>query len=267
MMSIYIRTVATVAPGLTDWSAAAAVLTGAVPYQTAPIAKYKTTLLPSNETRRMTETTRLAFAVLEGCLADISHRDLPSVFASYSSDVVNLDALCTQLARDPAMISPTKFHNSVANAPAGYWSIATGSRAPSTAIAAGSATFVVGLLEAAMIANAERTDVVYACYDIASPATLATHRPIANAFASGWLLSPTITSDSIGKVTFNTDGGSESTLTPGPLEDLRRSNPSARALPLLRAVALGNATTLQYFGQHAADSTTGWTLNYEPTFR
>ncbi|MCT7018444.1 beta-ketoacyl synthase chain length factor, partial [Salmonella enterica] len=64
-------------------------------------------------------------------------------------------------------LSPTRFHNSVHNAPAGYWTIATGCHATSSAITAGHASFGAGLLEAATLAATEQRPVLLVCSDIA----------------------------------------------------------------------------------------------------
>ena len=60
-------------------------------------------------------------------------------------DLAITDYMCETLATDPTAVSPTKFHNSVHNAAAGYWTIAAGAMEPATAI---SADFAMGLLEA-----------------------------------------------------------------------------------------------------------------------
>ena len=51
---------------------------------------------------------------------------LPSVFASTHGDLAITDYMCETLATDPTAVSPTKFHNSVHNAAAGYWTIGYG---------------------------------------------------------------------------------------------------------------------------------------------
>src|SRR3546814_16767116 len=51
---------------------------------------------------------------------------LPSVFASTHGDLPIMDYMCATLASEPRTISPTKFHNSVHNAAAGYWTIGSG---------------------------------------------------------------------------------------------------------------------------------------------
>jgi len=55
---------------------------------------------------------------------------------------------CKTLASDDRSISPTRFHNSVHNAPAGYWGIASGAMTPATVLCAHDASFGAGLLEA-----------------------------------------------------------------------------------------------------------------------
>ena len=52
----------------------------------------------------------------------------PTVFTSSSGDGDNVHEICETLAAADRQVSPTRFHNSVHNAPAGYWSIATRSR-------------------------------------------------------------------------------------------------------------------------------------------
>ncbi len=70
---------------------------------------------------------------------------LPSVFVSTYGDLAITENLCETLTGSPLDLSPTRFHNSVHNAAAGYWTIGTGAMAPATAISAG---FAMGLLEA-----------------------------------------------------------------------------------------------------------------------
>ena len=83
--------------------------------------------------------------------------------------------MCATLARTPTLISPIKFHNSVHNAAAGYWSIGTGSLAPYTAISAFEYTFAAGLLEAATQVVCEHRPVLYVAFDIESKGALCDH--------------------------------------------------------------------------------------------
>jgi len=98
--------------------------------------------------------------------------ELPSVFASTHGDLAITDYMCATLAEDPRAISPTKFHNSVHNAAAGYWTIGAGCLRPATALSAHRASFVQGLLEAlAQLACGEEA-VLLAAYDTAGTGPL-----------------------------------------------------------------------------------------------
>ena len=123
-------------------------------------------LLPPNERRRAPDTVALALAVAQAACTNAG-RDpalLPTVFASTYGDMAITDYMCGTLARAPTMLSPTRFHNSVHNAAAGYWSIATGCRQPYCALGAGAYTFAAGLFAAALQACADETDVLLVAY-------------------------------------------------------------------------------------------------------
>jgi hypothetical protein len=80
--------------------------------------------------------------------------------------------MCATLASDPKQISPTKFHNSVHNAAAGYWTIGSGCMAPATAISAYDASFAQGLIEAIGQLAADESRVLLVGYDAQSPGPL-----------------------------------------------------------------------------------------------
>ena len=176
-----------------------------------------------------------------------SRTTLSAVFASSTGDgpIVGgmLDALAT--AGDERVVSPTQFHNSVHNAAAGYWSIATGSRAPATCIGAHDDTFAAALLTAAAEHAASGSPVLLCCYDHPLPPPLDAVRPIGPGFAAAFVLGqgagPTI------DLAYASDPASAA--SPEPWTDLAR-NPAARALPLLRALARAEAACLAwpYFG-------------------
>jgi hypothetical protein len=109
------------------------VLAGATEYRAAPTVLAPPVLLPPAERRR---ASRLVKAALGVGLEAINHAGadaaaLATVFTSSSGDGHNCHALCETLASDDRQVSPTRFHNSVHNAAAGYWGIATGAMAPS----------------------------------------------------------------------------------------------------------------------------------------
>lgn len=135
--------------GLPDWDTARTFANGGNVPSDAP-ATPSPRVLASNERRRAPETVAVALDVaLAACQA--AGRDpatLPSVFASTHGDLRITDYMCTTLASDPLSLSPTRFHNSVHNAAAGYWTIGAHAHAPATAISAYRGSFAQGLLEA-----------------------------------------------------------------------------------------------------------------------
>ena len=98
---------------------------------------------------------------------------LPSVFTSAHGDLAINDYMCSTLASEPTLISPTKFHNSVHNAAAGYWTIATGCHEASTALTAFDASFGAGLLEAASQCQADARPVLLVAVDVEAAGALA----------------------------------------------------------------------------------------------
>jgi hypothetical protein len=145
--------------------------------------------------------------------------------------------LCS-VSPDPEL-SPTAFHNSVHNAPSGYWSIATGCRAPSTSLCCHDASFAAGLLEAAVQATVGDRAVALIAYDVRYPEPLNSARPIGANFGAGLVLSPRPTAASFARIRLELGSGSgaASAMASAGLEELRRGTPAARCLPILAALA------------------------------
>ena len=166
------------ANGLPTWNDAVAFARdGTLPDN--PPTRPSPQLLAPNERRRAPESVAVALEVaLAACSA--SGRDparLPSVFASTHGDLAITDYVAATLASEPRALSPTKFHNSVHNAAAGYWTIGTGCTAPTTAISAYDASFAQGLLEALSLLAAGHEAVLLAAYDGQATGPLAAVSP------------------------------------------------------------------------------------------
>jgi hypothetical protein len=144
------------------------------------------------------------------------------------------------LASAERQLSPTRFHNSVHNAAAGYWSIATGATPASNALCAYDASFAAGLLEALTQVAIERTAVLLIAYDASYPEPLRTVRPIPDAFAVAMVLAPHVGPAALGKIEAHLSGAPADTIAE-PLESLRRAIPAARSLPLLAQLARSGA--------------------------
>lgn len=152
--------------GLPSWEAARSFARdGALP-EDAP-RRPAPELLAANERRRAPDTVLLALEVaLAACKA--AGRDpatLPSVFASTHGDLGITDYMGQTLATDPRAISPTRFHNSVHNAAAGYWTIGAGCTHPATAVSAFNASFAEALLEALVQLRSDAEAVLLVAYD------------------------------------------------------------------------------------------------------
>ncbi|MCJ0826435.1 beta-ketoacyl synthase chain length factor [Luteimonas sp. 50] len=180
------------ANGLPDWPAARAFARGDAQPGDAP-ARPSPQLLAPNERRRAPDTVAIALeAALAACTA--AGRDpatLPSVFASTHGDLGITDYMCATLASDPRAISPTRFHNSVHNAAAGYWTIGAGCHAPSTAISSFDASFAQGLLEALAQLAAGAEAVLLSAYDGHAAGPLAAVSPSQGLLAGALVLART----------------------------------------------------------------------------
>jgi beta-ketoacyl synthase-like protein len=239
MKPLAIEGVSLIGPGFADWAAARAVLTGQAPYAAAPTAVPAPALLPPNERRRSGLAVRIALAAGAAALAECGREaaGLATVFASSAADGDTCHAICEQLAGSDRLISPTRFHNSVHNAPAGYWSIATRSMAPSTSLSAYDASFCAGLLEAAALVEARGTAVLLVAFDAPYPEPLLAKRPLPAACGLGLVLAPAGAPAARAELRLALGQGAPSALADPALEALRRALPTARALPLLGLLA------------------------------
>ena len=203
-------------------------------------------LLAATERRRAPDSVLLAVEVAQqACImAGRDPRELPTVFASAHGDLAISDYLCATLARAPLELSPTRFHNSVHNAPSGYWTIAAGCMASSTAISAGATTFGAGLLEAILVARSEASAVLLVAYDVAAVGPLADVVPCHTAFAVALVMSP-MSPRAIARLRVQPAYG-VAELAPGAdvPHALHNANPAACSLPLLRALARREQGTL-----------------------
>jgi Beta-ketoacyl synthase, N-terminal domain len=234
---------AVLGPGLSDWPAARAVLAGEQPYRAAPTAAPAPALLPPNERRRSGLAVKVALAVGAAALAT-GARDaagLSTVFTSSTADGDTCHAICEQLAGSERLISPTRFHNSVHNAPSGYWSIATRSMAVSTSLCGYDASFGAGLIEACALLHAQRQPVMLIAYDAPYPEPLLSKRPVRDAFGLALLLAPPGGAAALARLELALTDDAPDTLADAGLESLRRNVPAARSLPLLGLLARGAA--------------------------
>jgi len=132
---------------------------------------------------------------------------------------------------------PTRFHNSVHNAPAGYWGIATGATAAANSLCAHDASFAAGLLEALCQVAVEHTAVLLIAYDASYPEPMRSVRPIPDAFGVALLLAPDASTRSLARLGLTLSEAPADRMADPALERLRTSIPAARSLPLLAQLA------------------------------
>jgi len=240
MNSVYLQSLGVVAPGLDDWPACRDVMTGQRQYRPAPIARFNAETLPPNERRRITPTIRIAMqAATEAMQGSTFAADsIATVFVTSNGDLAISDRLCSALTLPERPVSPIDFHNSVHNAPAGYWSIGSHCRQPSTSVSCGDASFAAGLLETVTQVLCDKHPVMLVSYEQPSPKTLANLHTVSVPFATALLVSqqPCETSLAELAITPVEQTGSASLQTTA-LEVLYRDNPAAQALLLLELVA------------------------------
>lgn len=232
-------------PHLSDFKALRALLAG----QTVnpPSARPTAAMLPPNERRRAPESVLLAVEVASQAVA-MSGRNaakLACVFSSSHGDQGITDYMCATLAQSPGEISPTRFHNSVHNAPVGYWTIATGCHATSAAVSAHRESFGAGLLEAAVQVVSEQQPVLLVCSDVAGPGPLGEVTGSSAAFGCALVLSPEAGTNTLATIDLQLAPGAAQTPTlPAPLAEWRQTSPSAAALDFFHALAEGRPTRI-----------------------
>ncbi|NNC24350.1 3-oxoacyl-ACP synthase [Salinisphaera sp. USBA-960] len=265
-MALFVNAVGVAAPGLDGWPETRAVLAGNANYAAVPLARFKPTLLPRNEARRAGATVKLAFRVAEQIVdADSAVPAMDAVFASAGGDVTIAEHMCRAVTAPEPLISPTKFHNSVHNAPAGYWGIATGWRGKATSLAAGRSGFAMALLEAWSVVMSDGHDVLLVVYDAEGSGPLHDARqPIHADFAVALWLSAA-PAEALA-VLSNPRPSSD---RPAPMADtdlqkLHAANPAARSLPLLRALATGRTETAVIETASVTGNIDNWAFDVRP---
>ncbi len=246
MSGVYLSAVGMLGPGLPDWQVAREILGGQRAYQHEPPAQPQAHILPPNERRRGAKSVRWAVAVAQEALdgAGITAAEAATVFASSSGDGETLHQMCEALARPLREVSPTRFHNSVHNAAAGYWSIGAGSRQPSVTLCAHDGSFAAGLIEATAQVLVDGTPVLLVVYDLPYPQPLAAVRKIGEPLAAALLLSPEPRASTLGAWRVAICEGVSATRFPETLPPGLCANPAAHALPLLASVARGVSETV-----------------------
>jgi beta-ketoacyl synthase-like protein len=163
---------------------------------------------------------------------------MSSVFASTHGDLAISDYMCATLAATPTLISPIKFHNSVHNAAAGYWTIGTHCNAPYTAVSAHHYTFGMGLLEALVqVVDAQRP-VLYVAFDVEGKGPLHAISQSEGLLGVGLVLEPAREHSSGARLSARMQSAVPITFPSSPVAELVAKNSMRYCLPLFEALAL-----------------------------
>ncbi len=149
-----------------NWLALRALLDGA-PLPEDKLKGPKPGIIPANERRRAPLPVRLAVESSWQATqdADVEPNTLTCVFVSGLGDTDLTDYMCKTLASEHKELSPTKFHNSVHNAPAGYWTISTGTMSAANSVAGYQESVSLTLLEAMIQCETEQKPMLLTFYD------------------------------------------------------------------------------------------------------
>ncbi len=241
-LQAFVTGIGLIAPGLPDWPSTARVLRGEEAHVPLPTVLPVPELLPSAERRRASRVIKISLGVgLEAAKhAGADPSTLATVFSASGADGHNCHTLCEQLAGEDRQISPTRFHNSVHNAAAGYWGIATRSMAPCQVIGAYDASFGAGLLDALAQVATEGQPVLLIAYDSEYPDPLRAKRDTPDCGGVALLLSPRA-DGALGALSVSPTAEKAEPMREASLESLRNAIPALRSLPLLSRVAKAEA--------------------------
>jgi Beta-ketoacyl synthase, N-terminal domain len=228
-------------PRLPGWDVASAVLAGIAEAPAATVRRPAPALLPPTERRRAPDTVALAIEVAARACAAAAMQpaELASVFATTHGDLAITDYLCANLLDSPLHTSPTRFHNSVHNAAAGYWCIAVGCHAPYTTVSVAGYSFGAGLLEALAQLASRAKPVLFVAYDAEATGPLASLVSSSGLVGAALVLAPRRSSATVAELRWSLgrEGPPRVTGTSPQNASLVSGNAMASALPLFETLA------------------------------
>ncbi len=218
----------------------------------------KPEVIPANERRRAPLPVRLAVETSwQACQnASLDSSTLGCVFVSGLGDTQLTDYMCKVLSGDNKALSPTKFHNSVHNAAAGYWTISTGCMQAANSVAGYEESVPLTLVESLIQAETEQRPILMTFYDAPVSPVLKPILKNEHAFSVSIILAPAslgLNSNHVYCASVEHHEQQAAQWPSGdwqePLASCYQTNPVARVLPLLE---LFNANSNGNNDQHSA---------------
>jgi hypothetical protein len=250
---VYLNDFQIIGPGFSDTQQVKSILSGTKNWQSTEMEKMVADCLPANERRRTTPIIKLAIQLAQQTVKQGDELISPAtVFASSDGDFSIVDNICSALCEPGKNVSPTQFHNSVHNAPAGYWAIAAKCQLSSTSISAGDASFAAGLLEAMTQVYSSQQPVLFIGYDYPAPFPLDEKRHFEFPFGVALLLSAEKQDETLAELSYTNIGNKAASICDArELADIQNGNPIAHVLPLLECVSRkeSKVINLPYYDQ------------------
>jgi len=209
----------------------------------------KPDVIPPRERRRAPLAVRIAVEVAMQAFenSSLQAEKTACVFASGMGDTSITDHMCRAVCTADKLLSPTKFHNSVHNAAAGYWTISTDCSRPANSVSAFQYTAALAMLESAIQCSVQRQPVLLVVFDIETPRPLAESMSIESAFAASLLLSPD-THSARPRLSFETVAATRESAGMVHPDDIcvEGNNPASKLLPLLTRIARSDLQPVVY---------------------
>jgi hypothetical protein len=236
-------------PAFNNWAELQSLLVNPAPSDSSGEALQWTTqvpkpeIIPANERRRAPLPVRAAVEVSWQALqqSGLPSGEVACVFGSGLGDTEITDYMCRALTTAEKQLSPTKFHNSVHNAAAGYWTISTGCMKSANSIAAYQNTAGLALLEGMIQCQQHNEPVLVTLFDTAAHDAYRQIFACEYSFAAALLLVPAGTATApIARLAMKDEAAAISSAPSfphQPLHQLYRENPAAKVLGLLQQLA------------------------------
>lgn len=179
-------------PGFSDWPTLQTLLRDGVSDAPLTVANPAPQIIPANERRRAPLPVKIAVEVSWQALqqSGLAAGDVACVFGSGLGDTEITDYMCRVLTTELKQLSPTKFHNSVHNAAAGYWTISSGCMKSANSIAAYHQTAGLALLEGISQCVLQQEPVLITLFDTEAHATYRQIFPCEQSFGAAILVQP-----------------------------------------------------------------------------
>jgi hypothetical protein len=234
----------------TNWQELSELLTtGATAENTASSPKPE--IIPANERRRAPLPVKLAVESSWQATqsAGLDPKDLACVFVSGLGDTQLTDYMCKVLATENMQLSPTKFHNSVHNAAAGYWTISTGCMKAANSVAGFNESVSLAILEAITQCVQEQAPVQITFYDAPSSEILKPLLKNDQSFSASLIIEPVLESNQNDSNLLEMQVVSQATEWPEldletHLDTSYKQYPSARILAVLNMLTKDSADTV-----------------------